>query len=274
MVLASHPKYNKHFLCPAVPVGFQSPFGNSLIMRRVCAGSGRFKRLRKAVEEGNSSPPVDLRYLRRPLARLDAESCRARITSFLEEIYQSVAENLPDVKDSTADDVELTLHTADGIEEDQYTVALSEDALVSVPAPPGSGKKRIRTSIKSVKISDDRHPSKPMLEIRWLPPGRIIDYWNQLRAAHPSEKVAFSYFWKVPCLDSWVHRNASFFMYFELSWPFHNIHGSGLVRGVPSFEVPLRVLPQRMQHPCPPQGAYQRVGLAPQRAHSSDPQIY
>lgn len=137
--------------------------------------------------------------MRRPLAKLHGDSSRARIITFLESIYQSVAENLPDVKelqDASVDGVELALHSPGTVFEDKYTDAINEQNLVSVSAPPQSKKDRIHCQIKSVKINEDRRPSKSGLEIRHLPPGHILDYWQQFRAADAEGGVAFSYFWR------------------------------------------------------------------------------
>ena len=143
-------------------------------------GSGRFRRLRQAVDNGQASPPIDARYLERPLERLDVESSRAQVVTFLEGLYNSVAETLPDVKD---DPEEITFEGHAGNDPpDSYVEALNKEDLVTVTAPRG-GKKRIRTKIKSVKITEGRHPQQSGLEIRFLPPGHIKDYWEQLRAA-------------------------------------------------------------------------------------------
>ncbi len=147
------------------------------------------------MENGDPAPPVDMRYLMKPLVKLNAESSRAQIVSFLENLYNSVAETLPDVKDGALDGDEFTLTTPADQREDQYRDALTKDDLVTVTAPQ-RGKKRIRSKIKSVAITDGRHPSQSGLEIRFLPPGHIKDYFDQLRASDDEHNVSFSYFWK------------------------------------------------------------------------------
>ena len=49
-----------------------------------------------------SAPPADLRFLKRALA-VTSEST-SEVVSFLEQLYNSVAETMPDVRDDTADD--------------------------------------------------------------------------------------------------------------------------------------------------------------------------
>ena len=68
-------------------------------------GSGRFEKTRKAVCEGASTAPVDLRYLRK--AKFGSnQQCPilAGVVSFLEGVYNSVAETLPDVRDGPCDE--------------------------------------------------------------------------------------------------------------------------------------------------------------------------
>ena len=145
-----------------------------------------------------ASPPVDLRYLERPLQRVSGDSRRAQVVSFLEGLYSSVPETLPDVKDDT---MEITFDGSGAADsEDAYADALSltRDDLTSVTAPT-RGTKRIRTKIKSVRMNEGRHPLHSGLEVRWLPPGSIKDYWEQLRASDEEENISFSYFWRGTC---------------------------------------------------------------------------
>ena len=57
-------------------------------------GSTPFRAIYNTVAEGNPSPPVDLRYLKKVQAR--NAHVLSWTTSFLEELYESVAETLPD----------------------------------------------------------------------------------------------------------------------------------------------------------------------------------
>ena len=64
------------------------------------AGSRRFCKLCEAAREGNVAPPVDLRYLKKPTSRIGVSSqVRPDVISYLESIYESVAETLPDFRD-------------------------------------------------------------------------------------------------------------------------------------------------------------------------------
>ena len=82
------------------------------------SGGHRFARIWKAVQRGDSAAPADLRFLRKPKTRTCGDGPNPRITSFLQSLYDSTAETLPDVKD---DGVETTF--SQGVEGlDSYAV--------------------------------------------------------------------------------------------------------------------------------------------------------
>lgn len=153
--------------------------------------------MRRAVESGQNSPPIDLRFLERPLDKLNGDSSRAQVVSFLEGLYNSVAETLPDVKDDTQD-ISFEHHAGDDAC-DAYAEALN-NGLETVTAPT-KGNKRMRKKIKSVQITEGRRPRESGEEIRWLPPGSIKEYWEQLRANDSEKNISFSYFWRVSWLQ-------------------------------------------------------------------------
>lgn len=55
------------------------------------------------MERGDGAPPVDLRYLEKAKRGERTSDFFPGIFSFLEQIYNSVAENLPNVRDTTYD---------------------------------------------------------------------------------------------------------------------------------------------------------------------------
>lgn len=131
-------------------------------------------------------PPADLRYLRAHHARAEhGEGASARVMSFLQSVYDSVAETLPDCRD---DGVEVRLtHTEE--EKDPYAAALG--VVEKIKAQPHAQK--LRMCWKSAR----RNPDRRHLEVRHLPPGRMKEYYEQMVATHPEDKVAFSTFWYV-----------------------------------------------------------------------------
>lgn len=74
------------------------------------SGSKRLTRLYSAVENGAESAPVDLRFITKPESRTGAvaDSVRSDVVSYLTHIYESVAETLPDLRDTAFDDIDPT----------------------------------------------------------------------------------------------------------------------------------------------------------------------
>ena len=159
-----------------------------------------------AALEGQDAPPVDIRYLSKPLARSDsaASETRADVISFLQGLYDSLAETLPDSKDTTFDDVDETMVSREALA-DQYSIEFNKQAAahdhgISIPAGrPKEKQKKPRTVLRGVKLNLDRvggdEPGNR--EIRWLPPGTMKEIWSQYKSASALEKPAvFPTFWK------------------------------------------------------------------------------
>lgn len=143
------------------------------------------------------SPPADLRYLKRPRGRVGAEhaaSVRTDIVSFLNEIYSSVAETLPDFRDelgASAGTVQINV-------EDPYAKALHDESVDPDLLPKPKTKPRKRKG--QVEINLER-TSKTMEE-RWLPPGSMKEYHEQYRLRTGLEKPgSFATFWRVSGFD-------------------------------------------------------------------------
>ena len=56
---------------------------------------------------GDENPPADMRFVTHEKAHVTADSSVGQVTTFLQTLYDSVAETLPDVKD---DGLELSFH--------------------------------------------------------------------------------------------------------------------------------------------------------------------
>lgn len=137
---------------------------------------------------------MDLRFLKKPLSKKSGEGASARVVSFLEGLYNSVAETLPDIKD---EGVLTKLHDTPEILQDSYADSLS--ALREIPNLPDSRSGKLQAKCRkrkmSLEIRRDRHPSNSGLEIRYLPPGNMRDHWETMRAHDDGEQVTFSTFW-------------------------------------------------------------------------------
>ncbi|CAE7294563.1 unnamed protein product, partial [Symbiodinium sp. CCMP2592] len=146
--------------------------------------AARFKKLRKAVNDGLAGPPADLRFLKKCKPTQEGVS---EIFSFLQEIYNSVAENMPDVRDSTMDP-----------DQDPYAAALTNpdreldlQAEVAAAAAAGDARKT-RQRFRSVTASEKTDDQEP----RFLPPGSMKEYFEQF-LLQSKQKVGFATFWRV-----------------------------------------------------------------------------
>ena len=150
------------------------------------AGSGRFERLWQAAKDGRADTPADLRYLSSPKSKLAGESSTAKVIAYLQSIYDSVAENLPDVRDDGLD----TAVFGDGTE--------STDPYLSVALPSSLGRKekQPRRVKKGVSVHVER-ADMPGTEPRFLPPGTMFEYYEQFQVLEPAAGVSFKTFWTV-----------------------------------------------------------------------------
>ncbi|CAK9100760.1 FO synthase subunit 1, partial [Durusdinium trenchii] len=147
----------------------------------------------------HSATPIDLRYLQRGVpskSEKSTDTSRQRIISFLQGVYDSIAETLPDVKDETCD-FDTSAVTIDLPEtNDPYAAALGS---IHIPeATSNAGMSKVRKHKMSVEFNVSR---KHAQEERFLPPGHIRDFWEQMKVSEElgaNEKhVAFSTFWRV-----------------------------------------------------------------------------
>ena len=93
-----------------------------------------------------------------------------------------MAECLPDVKDDL------------GLDTSQYKAEETGcDPLITVKM---QGATRTRKFKKGLKVHVERRPENSGLEIRWLPPGCMQDYFEQYKAIEGHQAAAFSTFWK------------------------------------------------------------------------------
>ena len=136
--------------------------------------------------------PMDLRYIKRPKSRLTGDSATARVTSYLQSVYESVAETLPDIRD---DGVVTSLHSGTVGEADNYAKDLSVDGSNHEEAAAVPAARRGRKYKFSLKLHQERHPTVSGLEVRFLPPGVMRDYWETMKAADEREHVSFKCFW-------------------------------------------------------------------------------
>lgn len=107
------------------------------------------------------------------------------VTNFLHRVYSSIAETLPDVRDETQGD-----------EADGGIIELKSDPYQS--AAKGHAAKP-RKMHRSVAIRDTA------LELRYLPPGTMKEYWVQYcRQSTLTAPASFPCFWRVALIKQSV----------------------------------------------------------------------
>ena len=145
-----------------------------------------------------------MRYLSKGVpskAEKKTDTSRQRVISYLQGIYESVAETLPDVRDDTCDtDPVVTVEVPELM--DPYVKAMKETPNFD-EAAQGSGSKKKndkKAKVRTRKFSIELHPERKCAhEDRYLPPGHIRDFWEQMKCsevlAGDEKPVAFSTFW-------------------------------------------------------------------------------
>ena len=166
------------------------------------------KRLHNAVLNDMQQPPVDLRFISRPAANADSskDAVRSDVMSYLASLYDSVAETLPDVRDSAFDDIRPDDIPSSGLV-DNYCLELNrqidESEAGAVPTEKKPQQEKPRKMRKSVKLNMDRGTGgKLALPEKWLPPGCMKEYYMQYVLQSPLQRPAvFSTFWRVSDFD-------------------------------------------------------------------------
>lgn len=132
-------------------------------------GSNRFHRLKTCAQTG-SPAPVDGRFLKKKGSHgnLKQTAHRQAIIGFLEEIYISLSEPMPEAKG------------------------------------PLRGNKRLafqRRRGRRPRLAAQLHRKGDTSKMRLLPPGTFSDYLQMLRAREGCEKISLKLFSQVPALQ-------------------------------------------------------------------------
>ena len=177
------------------------------------SGTSRCKRLYNAALEGADSAPVDLRFLQRPFSDKKGkkgDDVRSDVASYLAQLYESVAEVLPDVRDDAFDSFPSSSSSVPGALKDAYSIELNNQARAA--SGPASSEPKLLLAEKTrkprkmrgaIKLNSDRlaGPHEGAKEIRKLPPGAMKEFWEQYRLVSALEEPAsFPTFWRAPCL--------------------------------------------------------------------------
>lgn len=141
---------------------------------RLLLGIGKFRyaRLRRAAIRKEDCP-VDGRFMPKRHTYMPPSSVRPQIVQFLEKLYNTVAEPLPE---SRARD--------DGL----------QDPVELVSGPVKKRGKRPRHIFK--EDESDRH----IAGVKFLPPGSILDYYDLCKHEYPSLSIGRKVFCRAPRL--------------------------------------------------------------------------
>ena len=158
-------------------------------------GSNKLHSIHFAVVTGKQSPPLDMRYISKPLSCPSATT--SNIVSYLQSLYDSVAETLPDKLDELckADDVSIKRCPSPVVAEaDPYALEIKVGR-TTYPSMFGKddspSKKRLRGSVHL----DACGPVCDRVE-KLLPPGNFHDQWEMYTVV-TGTTCAFSTFWRI-----------------------------------------------------------------------------
>lgn len=177
------------------------------------SGSKRFGRLWLAARDNAPAPPLDTRYLSRPFAGVGAHGnsqIRGDVATFLECLYESVAETLPDFKDELGSAKDIVIPLADdpaAAELEAHAQSSNkkrsaEESLADVDLQP---RKKFYTRSRQVKVNPERTGGR--FEERWLPPAAMMEYYEQYRSQSGLEKAgSFKSFWRVARFTFRLHK--------------------------------------------------------------------
>ena len=152
------------------------------------------------------APPVDLRYIQRGRSSQnpDQVAVRSDVVSFLKSIYESVAECLPDSRDNEFNNVDpLTIPNSGLL--DPYCAQLNLEAEQEQKERMFKGleqqmdkAKKPRKKKKGVEMNLERIAGETGVEEKWLPPGKMKEYYTQYTVVSGLPKAAsFPCFWKI-----------------------------------------------------------------------------
>ena len=120
------------------------------------------------MKDGLAAPPADLRFLKKAGRKIEQNT--ADVYSYLESLYNSVAETLPDARDEPLEAADV----------DPYAAQLLR--------PEKDGKKNQK--YRSVDVS----ASSAEKEKRCLPPGTMKEVYDQY-VLQTADAVSFKTFW-------------------------------------------------------------------------------
>ena len=158
-------------------------------------GQTKLKSIYSAIIAGQQSPPLDMRYISKPLAC--PSEARSNIVSYLQGLYDSVAETLPDKLDELCKHGEVSVKTGPSsvqTEADPYALKV-KIGQTTYPTLVGVDESQSRKIRRGSGHSHACMPESGQAE-KWLPPGSIHDQWDMFNIVTGTPCV-YSTFWRV-----------------------------------------------------------------------------
>eukprot|EP00435_Cladocopium_sp_Y103_P071533 s659_g37.t1 len=151
--------------------------------------------LQQFIPEEDFQPLLEYRRRWCDLLKLDQDSydsLRADVVSYLTRVYESIAESIPDIRDSAFDDLAPARRgSAETL--DVYAIELKRQAEENTNMVAKPRKRR-----KSVELNMERTHGETAKEIKYLPPGFLKEYYVQyVSVSTLPQPASFPTFWRV-----------------------------------------------------------------------------
>ena len=139
-------------------------------------GKHRMQRLRNAVLNKESECPMDQRFRPQKYERLSEKSVKPQIVEFLQKLYHTIAEPLPEA------------------------FSVESNSTTAVKGPQNVVRRRGKRPRHLFKHDAEQKKLKGHAEdAKFLPPGTILDYLELCRSDYPTLKIGRKVFCRATC---------------------------------------------------------------------------
>ena len=161
------------------------------------------------MKRGDKFAPLDRRYIKKPCStNRQSAAVRGDVVTFLQRIYESVAETMPDCRDTRddtqpdEDDLALVRRNvlydlADDSYRREMNRQMQPDLTAAGPVVEAAGRAATPSTPKKKATKRSVQPlvERTKQEERFLPPGRMMQWWLQYKvqaeASPPASFVTF-----------------------------------------------------------------------------------
>ena len=138
-------------------------------------GKHRMQRLRNAVLNNESECPIDQRFRPQKYERLSEKSVKPQIVEFLQKLYHTTAEPLPEA------------------------FSVETNSVMTPTGPKNVVRKRGKRPRHFFKHDDQKKQQGHAEDAKFLPPGTILDYLELCRSDYPTLKIGRKTFTRATC---------------------------------------------------------------------------